>query len=116
MFIVSWEGRPPPDKAEWIDALRDALAGELGSYRIVFSRAPGGWRFALEWREGEEEQGEEVVANTPESVAYNLYVNLAGAGKPLDASWRPWDATDGSSLRDAPPSRPASGTRTTRGR
>ena len=36
MFIVKWDGPPPPDKAEWIEILRDTLASELGSYRIVF--------------------------------------------------------------------------------
>ena len=33
--------------------------------------------------------GEAVVANSPESVAYNIYVNLAGSGKPMDPSWKP---------------------------
>jgi hypothetical protein len=72
MFIVAWEGKPPPDKAEWTRILREVLAGELGSYRVVFRKAAGGWRFELEWR-----------------VAYNIYVNLAGGGKPLDPGWRP---------------------------
>lgn len=89
MFIVAWEGRPPPDKAEWVRILRDVLAGELGSYRIVFSRAKRGWRFALEWREDEGAGDEALVANSPESVAYNIYVSLAGGGKPVDATWRP---------------------------
>ena len=53
MFIVAWEGTPPPDKAEWIRILREVLAGELGSYRVVFKKGARGWRFTLEWREGE---------------------------------------------------------------
>ena len=36
MFIVKWDGPPPEDKPEWIEILRDALASELGSYRVVF--------------------------------------------------------------------------------
>jgi hypothetical protein len=89
MFIVAWEGRPPPDKAEWIEILREVLAGELGSYRVVFSPGTRGWRFVLEWREDESARDEALIANSPESVAYNIYVNLAGSGKPIDATWKP---------------------------
>jgi hypothetical protein len=89
MFIVAWEGTAPPDKAEWIRILREVLAAELGSYRVVFRKAAQGWRFALEWREGEPAAGDAVIANSPESVAYNIYVNLAGDGKPMDPGWKP---------------------------
>ncbi|HXK10681.1 MAG TPA: hypothetical protein VMT70_13610 [Vicinamibacteria bacterium] len=89
MFIVAWEGRPPPDKAEWIRVLREVLAAELGSYRVVFRRHATGWRFSLEWREDDEAGEEALVSNSPESVAYNIYANLAGGGMPLDASWKP---------------------------
>jgi hypothetical protein len=89
MFIVSWEGAPPPDKAEWIAILRDVLAGELGSYRVAFRKAARGWRFTLEWREDEAAADDAVIANSPESVAYNIYVSLAGGGKPMDATWKP---------------------------
>ena len=118
MFIVAWEGTPPPDKAEWTEILREVLAGELGSYRVVFRHAARGWRFELEWREDGRSGDGEVVANSPDSVGYNIYVNLAGSGKPLDPLWRPAGgaARDASSSRAAPPSPPASGTRTTRGR
>ena len=92
MFIVAWEGMPPPDKAEWTEILREVLAGELGSYRVVFRNSGRGWRFELEWRDdGRGTDDGEVIANSPDSVAYNIYVNLAGSGKPLDASWRPWE-------------------------
>jgi hypothetical protein len=93
VFIVAWDGGPPADKTEWLRVLRDVLATELGSYRVVFRRHPGGWRFTLEWREGEAPE-EAVVSNTPESVAYNIYVHLAGEGKAVDPGWRP-----GSGLR-----------------
>jgi hypothetical protein len=120
MFIVAWEGEPPADKAEWTEILREVLASELGSYRVLFRRAPRGWRFELEWRDDGRAGGEELVANSPDSVSYNIYVNLAGSGKPLDPVWRPGSASDpakaASSSRAAPPSRPASETRTTRGR
>lgn len=120
MFIVAWEGTPPPDKAEWTEILREVLASELGSYRVVFRRAARGWRFELEWRDDGRSGETEVVANSPDSVGYNIYVNLAGSGKPLDPLWRPTQpgeaARDASSSPAAPPSRPASGTRTTRGR
>jgi hypothetical protein len=117
MFIVAWEGAPPPDKAEWTGILREVLAGELGSYRVVFRRAERGWRFELEWRDDGRTGDAELVANSPDSVGYNIYVSLAGRGKPLDPFWRPGEAaTAGSASPAAPPSRPASGTRRTRGR
>ena len=94
MFIVAWEGKAPPDKAEWIQLLREVLAAELGSYRVVFKKGPRGWRFALDWREDERASNEPanddaLIANTPESVAHNIYVNLAGNGKSIDPTWRP---------------------------
>jgi len=89
MFIVAWQGTPPPDKADWIRILREVLANETGSYRIVFDRAKRGWRFTLDWREGERARDEGLVANSPESVAYNIYASLAGGGKPVDATWKP---------------------------
>jgi hypothetical protein len=123
MFIVAWEGTPPRDKQEWTAILREVLAGELGSYRVVFRHASRGWRFELEWRDDGRNADAEVVANSPDSVGYNIYVNLAGSGKPLDPGWRPHkpggsddQARDASSSPAAPPSRPAAGTRTTRGR
>ena len=87
MFIVAWEGTPPPDKTDWIRVLREVLAGELGSYRVAFKKGERGWRFTLEWREGE--PAGDVIANSPESVAYNIYANLAGSGKPVDPTWKP---------------------------
>jgi hypothetical protein len=89
VFIVGWEGTPPSDKAEWIAILREVLAGELGSYRVVFQKRAYGWRFNLEWRQGQRADHDEVIANSPESVAYNIYVNLIGSGKPLDPTWKP---------------------------
>jgi hypothetical protein len=89
MFIVGWDGTPPSDKGEWIDILRDTLASELGSYRVLFTPGPRGWRFALEWREDERALEEGMIANSPESVAFNIYVNLAGGGKPIDPTWKP---------------------------
>jgi hypothetical protein len=119
MFIVAWEGTPPPDKDEWTAVLREVLAGELGSYRVVFHHAPRGWRFELEWRDDGRADAD-VLANSPDSVGYNIYVNLAGSGKPLDPGWRPRrpgeEAKGASSSPAAPPSRPAAGRRTTPGR
>jgi hypothetical protein len=89
MFIAVWEGTPPSDRAEWFGIMREVLAGELGSYRIVFARGKDGWRFRLDWWEGESSGDDAVIANGPESVAYNLYVNLSAHGKPMDPDWRP---------------------------
>jgi hypothetical protein len=62
MFIVAWPGMPPPDRADWIRILRGVLAGELGSYRILFNRAKRGRRFTLDWREDERARDEGLVA------------------------------------------------------
>jgi hypothetical protein len=141
MFIVAWEGTPPPDKDAWTAILREVLAGELGSYRVVFRRSARGWRFELEWRDDGRSGDSELVANSPDSVGYNIYVNLAGGGMPLDPGWRPQrpgeapraepvakagpasgagsaapKAKAGFASRAAPPTRPASGKRKKPGR
>jgi hypothetical protein len=119
MFIVAFEGTAPADKAEWIEILREVLAGELGSYRVVFRRGSRGFRFELEWRDDGRSGDGETVANSPDSVGYNIYVNLAGNGKEIDPGWRPEKPKEpraASSSPAAPPSRPAAETRTTRDR
>ena len=60
-------------------------------------RCEQGWRFSLEWREDPSVQADELIANTPESVAYNIYVNLAGGGKPIDPTGGPGAARAASS-------------------
>ena len=119
VFIVAFEGTPPADKGEWIEILREVLAGELGSYRVVFRRGSRGYRFELEWRDDGRSSDGEMVANSPDSVGYNIYVNLAGNGKEVDPGWRPEKAREpraASSSPGGPQSRPAAETRTTRGR
>ena len=88
MFLVRWEGEAPPDKVEWLAALRQALADEVGIYRVRFHREPAGWRFDLECRS---EAGSEqpTVTNASESVTLNVYALLAARGKPLDPDWDP---------------------------
>ena len=82
------EGEAPPDKAEWLAAVRQALADEVGIYRVRFHREPSGWRFDLECRS---EAGAEQPTVTPasESVTLNVYALLAARGKPLDPDWIP---------------------------
>ena len=120
MFIVAWEGTPPPDKHEWTAILREVLVGELGSYRVVFRRGARGWRFELEWRDDGRSGDSDLVANSPESVGYNIYVNLAGSGKSLDPGWRPERPADAakaaSSSPAAPRTRPGAGRRKKPGR
>lgn len=89
MFIVKWDGPPPPDKAEWIEILRDTLASELGSYRIVFEPGNEGWRFSLEWRADDQVRDDGLIANSPQSVAFNIYQGLLDAGKALEPGWTP---------------------------
>ena len=89
MFIVSWEGGSPEDRDDWLAALREALSAEAGSYRVCFLRGEKGWRFVLDYRADEHPEGEEVIANSPESVAFNIHQLLLDRGKPLDPDWSP---------------------------
>ena len=89
MFIVRWEGGGPEDKAEWVAVLREALSGELGSYRVCFLRGEKGWHFVLDHRPESHPEGAAVVANSPESVAFNIQQLLLDGGKPLDPDWTP---------------------------
>ena len=89
MFIVRWDGGAPTDKGEWIEILRETLAAELGSYRVVFHPGPVGWRFALEWREDDQVDDQGLVANSPDSVAFNILSGLLDAGKPIEPGWTP---------------------------
>jgi hypothetical protein len=89
MFIVRWDGGAPADKAEWIEILRETLASELGSYRVVFHRGSGGWRFALEWRPDDQVDDEGLIANSPNSVAFNILRGMIDQGKPIEPNWSP---------------------------
>jgi hypothetical protein len=89
MFIVRWDGEPPADKTEWIEILRHTLASELGSYRVLFQPGNGGWRFSLEWRPEEQPEDEALIANSPDSVSFNIYQAMIDAGKPLEPGWTP---------------------------
>ena len=80
-MVVAWQGEdPPPDKAAWIDVLREALAEEDGSYWVRFHREPEGWRFDLECRRADEPR----FQGAGESVALHVYTLLVESGKPLD--------------------------------
>ena len=89
MFIVKWEGGGPEDKAEWVAVLREALSGELGSYHVRFFQVESGWRFALDYRPQEGPSDDAVMANSPESVAFNIHQLLSERGKPIDPTWTP---------------------------
>lgn len=89
MFIVRFDGGAPEDKAEWIAILGEALAGELGAYRVRLYRAEKGWRFSLEWRPEPGRQGQALGADGAPAAALSLYRLLEQRGKPVDPSWRP---------------------------
>jgi hypothetical protein len=119
VFIVRWDGSPPVDKRVWIEVLRETLAGELGSYRVMFAPARGeGWRFELEWRADDQVSEDGLIANSPDSVAFNILHGLLERGLPIDASWTPGpgDVRDASSSPAARPTRRSSETRTRRDR
>ncbi len=89
MFIVTFAGGAPKDKAEWIAILSEAMNGELGGYRVRLFRVEKFWRFTLDWCPNTDPQGEPVVANSPNAVAFNIYQMLKDGGKPVDPNWSP---------------------------
>jgi hypothetical protein len=87
MFIVSWKSEPPEDKDDWIVVLREVMSGAGGSYRIWFYQGPKGWKFDFEWRE--DAAGDEgMLANSPDTLRFNLYQSLLARGKAMDPDWR----------------------------
>jgi hypothetical protein len=91
MFMVAWEGRPPGDKAEWIDAIRSVFAGATGTYRVRFRPGTNGWRFEIDCRDEIPPEGMDVVANSPDTIRFNLVQALREKGKPIDPDWRQAD-------------------------
>ena len=90
MFIVSWKDATPTDRDEWIAILREVLSAEVGSYVVRFFQAEGGWRFSLDYRPEEERpEDDQVMANSPETVAFNIHQMLSLGGKPIDPTWVP---------------------------
>ena len=87
MFIVSWKTEAPPDKAEWLSVLREVMSGAGGSYRIWFYEGPKGWKFDFEWREDPAAE-EGLLANSPDTLRYNVYQSLVDRGKRMDPDWR----------------------------
>jgi hypothetical protein len=88
VFMVSWEGIPPADKSEWIEAIRNVFAGATGTYRVRFRHGEHGWRFDLECRDDDLFEDLEVVANSPDTIRFNLVQALKEKGKPVDPDWR----------------------------
>jgi hypothetical protein len=88
MFMVAWEGKPPADRAEWIEVLRGVFTGTSGNYHIRFHPGRAGWRFDLECRVEFDGETLGVVANSPETIRFTLVQALTEAGKPVDPDWR----------------------------
>jgi len=86
--MVAWEGRPPGDKAEWIEAIKPVFAGAAGTFRVSFRPGPNGWRFDLEVRDDALPESLGVIANSPETIRFNLVQALKEKGKPVDPDWR----------------------------
>jgi hypothetical protein len=86
MFMVRWDGKPPADRDEWIEAMRPVFLGAAGAYHVRFYPADRGWKFDLEWHNDPRVAGD-LIANGPESVRFNLHQALLEAGKPLDPAW-----------------------------
>ncbi len=84
--MVRWDGTPPADRAEWIRAMAPVFEGAAGAYHVRFYRGPSGWKFDLEHRPDPAADGA-LLANSPESVRYNLHALLREQGKPLDPDW-----------------------------
>jgi len=88
MFMVRWDGDPPADRAEWMKAMRPVFEGAAGAYHVRFYRGEAGWKFDLEWRPDPRAE-EAMLANSAESVRFNLHLALIEQGKPLDPHWEP---------------------------
>ena len=88
MVMVRWDGEPPSDKLEWIEILSDVFASTYGSYKVRFYPGSEGWKFSLECREDLGMPEGEIVANSADSIRFNLYQALVERGKPLDSNWR----------------------------
>ena len=94
MFIVRWEGGRPGDKAEWIAVLREALSGRAGLLpRLLLSGPRRGGASPSTTGPREPPEDEAVIANSPESVAFNIQQLLSDGGKPLDPDWSPLSPT-----------------------
>jgi hypothetical protein len=88
MVMVRWDGEAPADKQEWIEILTEVFASTYGSYRVRFYPGSAGWKFALECREDLGMQQGETLANSADSIRFNLHQALVEKGKPLDSNWR----------------------------
>jgi hypothetical protein len=88
MFIVRWDGDPPQDRQEWVQIVREVLLGASGSYTIRFYPSEAGWKFELDWREDLGTVDQDMVANTPGSVKFNLHETLKQKGKPVAPDWK----------------------------
>ncbi len=87
MYMVGWEGPPPPDKEEWLSIVRDVLMAYSGTYRLRFRPGPAGWRFDVECRQAPGQAELETIANSPDSVRFALYYALSRRGKAIDPAW-----------------------------
>ena len=88
MVMVRWDAEPPSDKLEWIEILHDVFASTSGSYRVRFYPGSECWKFSLECREDLGMPEGEIVANSADSIRFNLHQALVERGKPLDPNWR----------------------------
>ena len=86
--MVAWEGKPPGDKAEWIAAVKAVFAGASGTYRITFRPGSNGWRLDLECSDDVLDENVDVIANSPDTIRFNLVQALVEQGKPMDPDWR----------------------------
>ena len=55
----------------------------------MFQPGHDGWRFSVEWRPDDQLRDDGLIANSPDSVAFNVYQGLIDAGKPLEPGWTP---------------------------
>jgi hypothetical protein len=86
MFMVAWEGQAPPDKGEWIQAMRPVFAGSAGTYRVKFLRGARGWRIQVACEDAGS-QHPDVIANGPDTIRFNLVQALRERDKPVDPDW-----------------------------
>lgn len=93
MLLVRWIGEAPPEKGEWQDALRRALADPSGQHRVRLWRGPSGWRFDV-GRRTRPGWDDDAFGRAGADVVRRVRDALAGAGAELDPTFDPSDPTE----------------------
>jgi TonB family protein len=93
VLLVRWIGEAPPEKGEWQEALRRALADPSGQHRVRLWRGPSGWRFDV-GRRTRAGWDDDAFGRAGVDVVRRVRDALAGVGAELDPTFDPSDPTE----------------------